>query len=155
MTFPHAEPVIAVIGDGIDVGQALEKRARRSIVRMTEKYIGHLIGANVYFNRDGLLFRSTVNMQMGGLGFVTSEASHQNCHRALQAALDKAEKQLRRMKRRLRDDKPVSLQRAFVPEGDAARGVSRSEGEPRHSADHQMPIFTMSVGPATGGRRFC
>jgi ribosomal subunit interface protein len=123
MTFPHAKPVIAVIGDGIDLGQALEKRARRSIVRMTQKYIGHLIAANVYFNRDGLLFRSTLNIQMGGLGFVTSKASHQNCYRALRAAMDKAEKQLRRMKRRLRDDKPISLQRAFVPAGNAARGL--------------------------------
>lgn len=117
MTSPQGEPVIAVIGDGIDLGQALEKRARRSIVRMTQKYIGHLIAANVYFHRDGLLFRSTVNIQMGGIGFVTSEASDQNCHRALQAALDKAEKQLRRMKRRLRDDKPVPLQRVTTQEG--------------------------------------
>lgn len=121
MTFPQGEPVIAVIGDGIDLGQALEKRARRSVFRMTQKYFGHLIAANVYFNRDGLLFRSTVNIQMGGIGFVTSEASDQNCYRALQSALNKAEKQLRRMKRRLRDDKPVLQESALAQEGDAAR----------------------------------
>lgn len=120
MTFLHRGPVIAVTGNGIDVSYALERRARRSIIRMTRKYFGHLIAANVYVNRDGPLFRSTVNIQMGGLGFVTSEASHQNCYRALQAALHKAEKQLRRMKRKLRDDKPGPLQSLSAKEGNAA-----------------------------------
>jgi ribosomal subunit interface protein len=121
MTLLHIEPAISVIGDGLDLGPALESRVRRSIERMTRKFFGHLIAANAYFVRDGQLFSATVNLQIGRLGFVTSEASDQNFYRALQAALDKAEKQLRRMKRRLRDGKSVPLRHRVSTRADESR----------------------------------
>lgn len=122
MRIPYRnEPVITIIGDGIDLGEALETRTRRSLSRMIRKYLGHLIAANVYFNRDGLLFQSTVNLQIGSLGFVTSEAFHENAYQAFQASLMKSEKQLRRLKRRLRDGKRVLLQRAIARQARAIR----------------------------------
>ncbi len=46
-------------------------------------------------------------MQMGALSIVTGEAVAPDCYKAFDAALGKAAKQLRRLKRALRDDKPI------------------------------------------------
>ena len=41
MRIPYRnEPVITIIGDGIDLGEALETRTRRSLSRMIRKYLG-------------------------------------------------------------------------------------------------------------------
>lgn len=97
------KPVISVMGSGVALGRVLPERARQAIAGLADKYFGHLFAASVYFERDGVSFCSTVNVQIGGLGLVTGKASHANCYRAFDMALGKVAKQLRRMKRRLRD----------------------------------------------------
>jgi ribosomal subunit interface protein len=100
------EPLIAVQSSTVDLGQALPEYARTRVGQVAGKYLGDLSGAAVYFSRDGASYRCTVNMQMGSLRIVTGEAVGPDCHRAFDGALEKAAKQLRRLKRALRDDKP-------------------------------------------------
>jgi ribosomal subunit interface protein len=107
------EPLIAVQSSAVALGKALPEYIRIRVRQVAGKYFGDLSGAAVYFSRDGASYRCTVNMQMGSLRIVTGEAVGSGCHRAFGAALEKAAKQLRRLKRALRDDKP------FKPDKDA------------------------------------
>jgi ribosomal subunit interface protein len=100
------EPLIAVQSSTVDLGQALPEYARTRVGQVAGKYLGDLSGAAVYFSREGASYRCTVNMQMGSLRIVTGEAVGPHCHRAFDGALEKAAKQLRGLKRALRDDKP-------------------------------------------------
>jgi ribosomal subunit interface protein len=110
MSFETGRPVITVESANFDLGAVLPVRARKAIMQVAEKYFGRLNAAAVYVSREGSKYRSTVNIQMGGLDLVTAEASHQDCYRAFDLALDKAAKRLWRMKRKLSDDKPVRLE---------------------------------------------
>jgi ribosomal subunit interface protein len=108
------------MGAGVALGEVLPRRSRRAIIELTDKYFGHLSAATVYFERDGSSFRSTVNIQVGGLGVMTGEASHADCYRAFDIALAKVAKRLRRMKRRLRDQAGYRLRRTARPATDFA-----------------------------------
>ena len=107
-------PMITVESASVDLGVALRARARVAIRVVAVKYVGDLVAAAVYFNREGPAYRSTINIQIGGLDQVTAEASDHDCHRAFDTALDRAAKQLRRLKRRIRDDKPARLKNAAL-----------------------------------------
>jgi ribosomal subunit interface protein len=107
------KPPIAVQSSTVELGQALPEYARARVEQVAGKYLGDLSGATVYFSREGASYRCTVNMQMGSLRIMTGEAVGPDCHRAFDRALERAAKQLRRLKRALRDDKP------FRPDKDA------------------------------------
>lgn len=80
--------------------------------------------ATVYFSRDGRGYRCTVNIDMGALRIVTGESLGFCCHAVFDAAMRKAAKQLRRMKRTLRDDKIPRSGR--MPANPSARRWSRT-----------------------------
>jgi ribosomal subunit interface protein len=98
---------ILVQSSTVDLGDYFRDHARRSIVRTAEKYFRQLNSASVYVNREGTLFRCSVNIQMGALKTMSAEYQDKDCYRAFSCALEKVEKQLRRAKRELREDKPV------------------------------------------------
>jgi ribosome-associated translation inhibitor RaiA len=98
--------VITVQSSNIHLGDFLPARARRAVLRVAAKYFRRLTRASVYFSREGRTYRCTVNMEMGALRIVTGEGRGFTCYLALSGALRKAAKQLRRIKRALRDDKP-------------------------------------------------
>jgi ribosome-associated translation inhibitor RaiA len=106
MNTAHQDAVITVQSSNIHLGDFLPARTRRAVRRVAEKYIRRLTRASVYFSREGRSYRCTVKMEMGALRMVTGENDGFTCHLALTGALRKAAKQLRRMKRALRDDKP-------------------------------------------------
>jgi ribosomal subunit interface protein len=119
MTVAVREAVISVRSSNIHLGSALPARARRGVVRIARKYLGRLNGASVYFKREGRSFSCSVNIDVGALKIVTGKASGFNCYLALENALGKAAKQLRRIKpangRQLRSPKVrPSLRSAFA-----------------------------------------
>jgi ribosomal subunit interface protein len=61
--------------------------------------------ASIHFNREGITYRCSVNMQMGGLPMKSAEARDKDIYVAFNAALEKVAKQLRRTKREVREDK--------------------------------------------------
>jgi ribosomal subunit interface protein len=98
---------ISVQSSKVDLGDTFRDHAKQSIVRAASKYFGQLNAASVHVTREGPLFRCTVNIQMGGLKMMSAEYQHDSCYVAFNGALAKIEKQLRRTKRELREDKPT------------------------------------------------
>ncbi|AWM89095.1 HPF/RaiA family ribosome-associated protein [Microvirga sp. 17 mud 1-3] len=118
MKLDRTNTPITVQSSTVELGEALPAYARNGVQRAAGKYFGQLSGAAVYFSREGGSYRCTVNMQMGALRIVTGEAIAPDCHKAFDAALEKAAKQLRRRKRALRDNKPIGpVKDALLREG--------------------------------------
>jgi len=117
---------IAVQSSNIDLGANLPSHARDSILKVASKYFGRLNAASVHFNREGITYRCTVNMQMGALPVKSAEATEKDIYVAFNSALDKVAKQLRRTKREMREDKGERVDKDAVlrdglrPGGDAA-----------------------------------
>lgn len=105
MNTRRVDAPIVVRSSSIGLGAALRERARASVERVAAKYFGRLNAATVYFSRDGRGYRCTVNIDMGTLRIVTGESLGFCCHVVFDAAMRKVAKQLRRLKRTLRDDK--------------------------------------------------
>src|SRR5829696_201517 len=96
---------ITVQSSSIDLGSSLPGHVRDSVLRVASKYFGRLNTASVHFNREGITYRCSVNMQMGGLPMKSAEARDKDIYVAFNAALEKVGKQLRRTKREVRKDK--------------------------------------------------
>ncbi len=96
---------ITVQSSNVDLGSSLPEHARESILRVASKYFGRLNTASVHFNREGITYRCSVNMQMGALPMKSAEARDKDIYIAFNSALEKVAKQLRRTKREVREDK--------------------------------------------------
>ncbi|HZH51838.1 MAG TPA: ribosome-associated translation inhibitor RaiA [Microvirga sp.] len=100
---------ITVKSSSVDLSDAFRDHAQQAIARVVAKYFGRLNTASVHVGREGSLFRCTVNVQMGALKMMSAEAQDKDCYAAFKIALEKVEKQLRRAKRELREDKAVRV----------------------------------------------
>ncbi len=108
MKLESVDKAITVQSSNIELGDGLRRHAEESILRTAGKYFGRLNTATVHFTKEGLGCRCSVNMQMGALKMMSAEAVDKDIRRAFDTALDKVAKQLRRLKRELRDDKAGS-----------------------------------------------
>jgi ribosomal subunit interface protein len=88
----------------VHLGDRLPEHARESILRVAGKYL-RLSTASVHFTNEGITYRCSVNMQMGGLPMKSAEAMDKDIYLSLNAPLANVAKQLRRTKRELREDK--------------------------------------------------
>lgn len=100
---------VTVGSSNIDLGQALIESARRGVLELASKYFGKITTGSVHFSREGVNYRCSVNIQPGGLEMASADAQAKDPHLSLEAALVKAGKQLRRMKRSQREDKPIRV----------------------------------------------
>ncbi|MBB4039895.1 ribosomal subunit interface protein [Microvirga flocculans] len=105
MKLKGVDRTILVQSSNIDLGDVLPDYARTRILQMAGKYFGHLNTASVHFTREGVLYRCTVNVQMGALKMMSGEAKSADIYAAFRIALERVAKQLRRAKRELREDK--------------------------------------------------
>ncbi len=96
---------ITVGSSSIDLGSAIREHAEQEILKVADKYFRRLNTASVHFTGEGDDFRCSVNIRMGGLDMMSAEAEAKDAYLAFNSALTKVEKQLRRTKRELRDDK--------------------------------------------------
>ncbi len=103
MKLQSVETPITIGSGNVELGDALRTHAEEAILRAAGKYFGRLTGATAHFNQEGVNYRCSVNMKMGGLEMVSGEAQADDAPQAFNRALTKVEKQLRRMKRELRD----------------------------------------------------
>ena len=109
---------ISVQSSKVDLGDTFRTHAQQSILRAASKYFGQLNTASVHVTREGPFFRCTVNIQMGALKMMSADQQHDSCYVAFNGALDKVEKQLRRAKRELREDKPTRVDKdVMIREG--------------------------------------
>jgi ribosomal subunit interface protein len=109
MGLADMDSVITIQSSSVDLGDSFRDHAQQGIIRVASKYFGHLNAASVYVSREGILFRCTVNIQMGALKMMSAEGQDKDCYLAFKSALEKVEKQLRRTKRELREDKAVRV----------------------------------------------
>jgi ribosomal subunit interface protein len=96
---------ITVQSSTVDLGDAFRQHARDGILRTASKYFGRLTTGSAHVAREGASYRCTVVMQAGALKTMAGEATDKEIYVAFDRALDKVAKQLRRMKRELREDK--------------------------------------------------
>ncbi len=89
----------------VDLGASFREMAETKIREVAKKYLGDLTMASVHVAREGVDFRCSVSMQMGGHNLVTGEALANDAPVAFRTALGKVPKQLRRAKRLLREDR--------------------------------------------------
>lgn len=101
-----SEQDITIGSAHVELGDAFRESARARITEVAAKYLGHLTTASVHVAREGASYRCSVTIQMGGLEAKSAEATAKDVPLAFRTALGKVEKQLRRTKRALREDKP-------------------------------------------------
>jgi ribosomal subunit interface protein len=114
MDLADLENAITIESSSVDLSDAFREHAQQGIARAANKYFGHLNKASVHVGREGVLFRCTVNIQMGALKMMSADAQDKDCYVAFKAALEKVEKQLRRAKRELREDKAIRVDKDQV-----------------------------------------
>jgi ribosomal subunit interface protein len=98
---------LQVHGKQMDVGDALRTHVEDRISDVSEKYFNHTTFATVTFSREGHGHPQTkvhINIQLGKNIMFTADATEQDPYVAFDAANEKAAKQLRRYKRKVRDD---------------------------------------------------
>ncbi len=101
-----SEEKITVGSANVQLGTNFPEQARGQIRAVADKYLGDLTTASVHLSKEGTNFRCSVNIRMGGLRMMSAEAQAREVPLAFRTALSKVEKQLRRTKRELREDKP-------------------------------------------------
>jgi ribosomal subunit interface protein len=109
MELADVEKAINVKSSSVELSDAFRDHAQQGIARVAGKYFGHLNSASVHVGREGTFFRCTVNIQMGALKVMSADAQDKDCYVAFKMALEKVEKQLRRAKRELREDKATRV----------------------------------------------
>lgn len=96
---------IRVSGHQVDVGDAFRTHAEERLQQLAEKYFPRAVTASVTLAREahGHGFHLDCQMFLRQGVFLKAEASDFDPHVALNFAVDRIEKQLRRYKRRLKD----------------------------------------------------
>ncbi|MFN3826511.1 MAG: ribosome hibernation-promoting factor, HPF/YfiA family [Micavibrio sp.] len=97
---------ITVQGKQMSVGTALRTHVSNKIEEMNTKYFNHGTDANVTFSKEGHghgLVRAQISVRVGSNIMVVADAEEAEAYLAFDTAAEKAAKQLRRYKRRLRD----------------------------------------------------
>src|SRR3546814_6803028 len=147
---------ISVQGKQLDVGDALRERIETTVGQIATKYFSNPIDATVTMSRDGVAFRTDVNVHVGKGISVSSEGSATDPHAAFDSAAERIDKQLRRYKRRLRDHHRRYSEEAtpaaqYVLAAEAEDGPEPEETaawEPGGVAEMAARIEILTVGEA-------
>jgi ribosomal subunit interface protein len=97
---------LSVHGKQIDVGDSLRGHVKEKIEDLSEKYFNHTTFANITFSKEGHghpRTRAHISLKLGKNIMVVADAVETDPYIAFDSAAEKASKQLRRYKRRLRD----------------------------------------------------
>jgi ribosomal subunit interface protein len=137
MRLESVDKAITVQSSNVHLGDRLPTYARESILRVASKYFGRLNTASAHFSKEGISYRCSVTMQMGGLPMKSAEAKDKDIYLAFNAALAKVGKQLRRTKRELREDKPARTDKDVVLRERISPASEAEESLPQESADVQ------------------
>ncbi|MDB5651045.1 MAG: raiA [Hyphomicrobiales bacterium] len=113
MAMDPIDGAITIESANQEVSDALRQHGRDEILKMSDKYFGHLVSASAHFNTEGIQSRCSVTVQMGGLPRMSADASDKDMKLAFNHALDKVATQLRRTKRELREDKPARVEKGL------------------------------------------
>ena len=137
---------LSVHGKQIDVGDSLRGHVKGKIEDISEKYINHTTFANITFSKEGHgrpRIRAHISMKLGRDMMVGADAVEADPYIAFDAAAEKAGKQLRRYKRRLRDHHERT---DSTPDSESIKArdyVLASDGEKEEAPDAPAVIAEM------------
>jgi ribosomal subunit interface protein len=94
---------LTMTGKQIDIGDALRLHIETSLSSILEKYFKTAIEAHVVVSKEAHLTTAEVSIHIGRGIVVNAHAAAPEAHPAFDAAAERLAKQLRRYKRRLRD----------------------------------------------------
>lgn len=117
MAMDPVDGVITIDSSNQDISEALRIYGRDEILKVSDKYFGHLVSASAHFNIEGFSSRCSITVQMGSLPRMSADSSDKDMRTAFNQALDKVATQLRRTKRELREDKPARASKGVLPDG--------------------------------------
>ena len=92
-----------ITGKQIDIGESLEDHVRTELDAILEKYAGRPTDASIVFSRSGHEFVAEIVVHLSTGLMVSAKGHDPEIYAAFDHAIDKADKQLRRYKRRLKD----------------------------------------------------
>lgn len=96
---------IQIIGQGIDTGESFQKHARTHISEHTSKYWTNIRDIKVFTKKTKHLFKVEVVLDLShNAKPMIGEYRHENIYTALNQAFEKCEKQMRRLKRKVKDE---------------------------------------------------
>lgn len=107
---------LTVTGKQVDVGEALRGHVESALEALLGKYFRSAIEAHAVFAREAHLIRADLSLHVGRGIVVNSGAAATDHYVAFDAAAERLGKQLRRYKRRLRDDHGKARGAAERPE---------------------------------------
>ncbi len=96
---------IRVMGANMDVGQSLTAFVEEHLAKEVTKYFETAVNADVHFSKDGHMFKTVITVNEGVKGgiAVKSNAEAGDVYACFTEACEKAAKQLRRYKRRIKN----------------------------------------------------
>lgn len=97
---------LSVHGKQIDVGDSLRGHVKEKIEDLNQKYFNHTTFANITFSKEGHghpRTRAHISIKLGKNILIVADAVETDPYVAFDSAAEKAGKQLRRYKRRMRD----------------------------------------------------
>jgi ribosomal subunit interface protein len=157
---------LTMTGKQIDIGDALRLHIETSLSSILEKYFKTAIEAHVVVSKEAHLTTAEVSIHIGRGIVVNAHAAAPEAHPAFDAAAERLAKQLRRYKRRLRDqhakarEASASTERAMayvlapVTEGteadDTEEDAAEDEtgGAPAVIAEMSTELPNLTVGEA-------
>ena len=144
---------ITVQGKQMSVGDALRTHVTNKLEEMNSKYFNHGTDASITFSKEGHghgLVRTHISVRIGSQIMVMADAEEGDAYLSFDTAAEKAAKQLRRYKRRLRDHQD-RLQRAPEKGILAARDytLSSNDDEEEQVKDESLVIAEMATNIPT------
>jgi ribosomal subunit interface protein len=145
-----------ITGKQIDIGEALQTHVQDELGATVQKYAGRPTDATVTFSRDGHQFAAEVVVHLSTGLMVNARGADTEIYAAFDRAVAKADKQLRRYKRRLKDHhreraEPVALSgaSAYILAPSVEDAVEEPDTlQPVIVAELETKIPSLSVGEA-------
>jgi ribosomal subunit interface protein len=145
---------ISITGKGLDIGDALRGHVGSALASIVGKYFPKAHDAVVTVSREAHLFRADVTVHPTRGFLVQGRGDAEDAYAAVDAAVERIGKQLRRYKRRLNDhhgrrpvEEPVPAQQ-YILAAESDEEELPAEGQPAIIAEIATEIATMSVGEA-------
>lgn len=152
---------INIAGKQMELGDALRERIANGLEAAVSKYFDRTGDANVTVTREGHLTEVDCNVHLPSGIILQSTGKGDDSYAALEQALEKMEKRVRRYKRRLKDHHkpgrtplPAEAATAFIlqpneePEGDDDTQANGADTTPLTVAETAAVIRTMTVSEA-------
>lgn len=146
---------LIISGKQIDVGDALRTHVTERLKVLVGKYYDRPIDATVTFSREAHLFRTDVTVHFGAGLTVNAEGDGTEIYASFETAAERAEKRLRRYKRRLKNHHHAAVRTlepalAYVlsPEHEEADDAPPADSGPLVIAENEAEIETLTVSEA-------